>query len=158
MNTDASFEISDELIKVIFDLINFTESIKAEAYFIDVSNLFSFEESGVQHLLIQSSLLQTQKQFFDSEMRRTIRPFTNCTCAVLCNRNMAELLLSGTKRFSSIPGKRITPIDWSFNLVLLEISRSNNAIEFFHLDPWLFPQQSLVSTKEIRENLFKYDA
>ena len=158
MNADASFEISDELIKVIFDLVNFTESIKAEAYFIDVSNSFSFEELGVQHLLTQSSLHQTQKQFFGNEMRGTIRPFTNCMCAVLYNRNMAEILLSGIKRFSSIPGKRIIPVDWSFNLVLLEISRSNNAIECFHLDPGLFPQKSLVSTKEIQENLFKYDA
>lgn len=144
---DAGFETSEELIAVIFNLVNFVESKNMKACFIDISDSFSFEELGVQHLVIQSNLPEAQKRFFGNEMCQMTRPCTNCCCAVMYNRNMANLFFTGLKRMSIIPGKRIIAIDWSLNSILLEIARSQNNIDCFHLYPGLFPQLSFLNSK-----------
>ena len=142
---DASFETSTELIRVIFELGIFAQSIKSVAYFIDLSDSFTIDELGVQHLVIQPK--SPGRIFLGSQMLATTKPFTNCTCAVLYSRYMAEVLCSALESYASIRGKCLIPIDWSFNQFLLESVNSKLRIECFHLDPGLFPQQSLIATQ-----------
>jgi hypothetical protein len=142
---DASFEVTTELIKVVFDLGRFAQSIESEAYYIDLSESFTFVELGVQDLVIRSK--SPGRVFLGSQLVATTKPFTNCACAVLYSRPMAEALCAALERYSHIPGKRLIPVDWSFNLFLLESINSKLRIKCFHLDPGLFPQQSLLATK-----------
>ena len=146
---DAGFETSEKLIAAIFDLVNFTESRNTNACFIDISDSFSFEELGVQHLVTQLNLPEAQKRFFGNEMFQMTRPCTNCRCAVMYNRKMANLFFTGLKRLSIIPGMRIIGADVSLNWILLELARSKDNIDCFHLHPGLFPQLSFLNSNQI---------
>ena len=145
---DANFDSSRDLIFTLFDLVKFAQSVSAPSHFIDVSDSFSFQELGAQHLVILPEPTEEQNKFLGSSIYKTLKPFTNTTCAIIYNRNMASIILAGVKNFSSIPGKRIIPMDWTFNLILLELESSNIQVESFHLDPGIFPQNSLAHLKE----------
>ena len=147
LEDDAGFtpSLGGEMVAAIFELYEFAQTVKSEAFFMDLSDSFTFRELGVENLVIRPE--SPGRVFLGSELLTTTKPFTNCTCAVLFSRPMAEKFCSALKRDSRIHGKRLIPIDWSLNLLLLENANANPRIESFHLEPGLFLQQSLTATK-----------
>ncbi len=145
---DASFDPSKELIFTLFDLVRFTQTTPAPNFFIDVSDSYSFQELGVQHLVILPKLDVGQDKFLGSSIRSTEKPFTNTCCAILYNRSMAQLMLARVKSYSRTTGKRVIPIDWMLNSILLELESTDTKVSSFHLDPGIFPQNSLAHLKK----------
>ena len=148
LEDDAGFNPSRELVFTLFDLVRFAQTVSAPSYFIDVSDSFSFQELGAQHLVMLPKPADERYKFLGSSIRATSKPFTNTCCAILYNRNMARLILATVKKYSTIPGKRVIPIDWMLNLILLELENSSIKVEGFHLDPGIFLQNSLTYLKE----------
>ena len=140
---DALFIPSSELVKEIFKLITHAHHLEYKSFFIDVSDSFSFQDLGVNHLVEYSASGGDAEIFMGSIIRKTSKPFSNTTCAVIYNREMASYLLQGANELSLSKGKRITPMDWSLNLVLLNLAKEKTSVQSFHLDPGIFPQGSL---------------
>jgi len=148
LEDDAGFNPSRELVSTLFDLVSFAQSVSSPSYFIDVSDSFTFQELSAQHLVMLPKPKDKHDKFLGSSICATLKPFTNTCCAILYNRNMAILILARVKNYSKIPGKRVFPIDWMFNSILLELENSNVRVESFHLDPGIFAQNSLAYLKE----------
>ena len=144
---DASFIPSSELVNEIFKLIAHADSLEYKTFFIDVSDSFSFKELGVEHLIENEIGSEARQNFYGSTIRKTSKPFSNTTCAVVYNREMALYLLQGITKLSLSKGKRITPMDWSLNLLLLNVAEVKTSVQSFHLDPGIFPQSSLQHIK-----------
>lgn len=140
---DASLENSEEVLTALLDLVYFTQTIDPRKFFIDLSDSFTFTQLGVDHLIEPEKTLLSPKLILGNTIQRAKKPFTNTTCAVLYSREMAELLIREIEGYATKNGKRIIPMDWSFNMVLLEAARAKTTIECFHLDPGLFDQKSL---------------
>ena len=140
---DAFFETSSELINEIFKLLKHAASLNIKSFFIDISDSFTFEELGVEHLVETNVHEEKFETFFGSTIRKASVPFSNTTCAVIYNREMALHLHKGVRNLSTKRGKRITPMDWSFNLVLMDMAKANIPLQCFHLDPGMFTQSSL---------------
>lgn len=140
---DAGIKSSESLFCALTQVINFVEQSNHPKVFVDVSESFSFEQLGVEHLVEQVDLELFPANILGNRLVATKRPFTNTTCAVLYSQEMASTVLKIVKRYSNSPGKRIIPIDWSFNMALLDLEYQGIEVKSFHLDPGIFSQQSL---------------
>jgi hypothetical protein len=143
LEDDASFETSKEFLSGLIDLVDFARAIPSSRYFLDLSESFTFTQLGADHLIEKGADVSSTKLNLGSTILRTTRAFTNTNCAVLYSREMAKILVRGIENYAAKSGKRVIPIDWIFNMVLLEVAGTEDAIECFHLDPGLFNQQSL---------------
>ena len=107
----------------------------------DISDSFSFEQLGVEHIVMASDRVPLGAT--GQEVVKARVPFTNTLCATVMSRAFALKWGAYVEQSLSKRVVRLIPIDWLLNQFILKEFRQKPLL-YFHFDPGLIRQGSIA--------------